>query len=244
MAFPQATLTSAQAAALAGIGTTSWLQMTCASQNIRKLVIGGTGATYSQTGTTVTVTWAAHGLTADKNAAQVYLTQSTGALLTGWFTNFTYVDANTFTCVSTVSQSTSGNLGANVTAMTLATHVVPAGGLGPNGTVFYMASASHKSSANVKTLETKYGAYQSYINTPTSTLVTSWVGGLGNQNSTTSQVNCTTPYGTGLGSTAVVPAVGTVDSTIAQNVTYVATLASAADWVCLEMAKTTYQYAS
>lgn len=85
------------------------------------IVIGGQNAaagtiTYSQTGTTVTVTHAAHAMTADMNGGQIYLTQSTGSLLSGWFTNFTIDPSdplNKYTCTSTVSQSTSGNLGTN-----------------------------------------------------------------------------------------------------------------------------------
>lgn len=80
---------------------------------LKFLVLGLSGATYSQTGTTVTVTWTAHGLTNEFDGASVYLVGSTGALVSGTFTNFVYVDANTFTCTSAISQSTSGNLGTN-----------------------------------------------------------------------------------------------------------------------------------
>lgn len=84
---------------------------------LKHLIIGGLGATYSQTGTTVTVTWTSHGLSAyEFNGASVYLVQNTGSLLSGWFTDFTYVDANTFTVTSAISQSTSGNLGTNTDA--------------------------------------------------------------------------------------------------------------------------------
>lgn len=78
----------------------------------RFLLIGGSGGTYSQTGNTITVTMP-HTITSAQNTASVHLTISTGDALTGWFANFTYVDANTFTVESTVSQSTSGNLGTN-----------------------------------------------------------------------------------------------------------------------------------
>lgn len=81
--------------------------------SVGTIIFNTSGCTYSQTATTVTVTATGHGLTADANGATVHLTQSTGALTTGYFTGFTYVDANTFTCTSSVSQSTSGNLGAN-----------------------------------------------------------------------------------------------------------------------------------
>lgn len=117
---------------------TMWLatnnRFRVAGNGLRRIVIGGTGATYSQTGTTVTVTLTGHGFTAaDDNGASIYLTQSTGALLTGWFTNFTYVDANTFTVTSTVSQSTSGNLGTQTGEITVDTFTLKGKLLGPNG---------------------------------------------------------------------------------------------------------------
>lgn len=100
---------------LGGVSTTGYL------------VFGGNAATYSQSATTVTVTQAGHGLTADFNGCSIYLTQSTGTFTTEWCTNFTYVNANSFTCTSATSRTTSGNLGTN-TAETFIpwTYQVPA----------------------------------------------------------------------------------------------------------------------
>ncbi len=67
-------------------------------------------ATYSQTGTVITVTATGHNMTAGLNGGSVYLAPSSGTTVAGWFTGFAFVDANTFTCNSTVSQTTSGNL--------------------------------------------------------------------------------------------------------------------------------------
>jgi len=124
----------------------------------RYLLIGGSGGTYSQTGTTITVTLA-HTITADQNTAGVHLTIGTGAALTGWFTNFTYVDATTFTVTSTVSQSTSGNLSGN-TAETFVPFapVIPTDMLGYFGDIISMSNVLlSTASAGTKT-------WRAYIN--------------------------------------------------------------------------------
>jgi len=95
------------------------------------IVIGGQNSSagvisYSQVGNLVTVTHTAHGMTADLNGGEIFLFQGTGALLSAWFTEFTYVDANNYTCVSSISQTTSGNLGNNTAETVLpATYTVP-----------------------------------------------------------------------------------------------------------------------
>ena len=67
-------------------------------------------ATYSQTGTTITVTSTGHNIPATNyDTKDVYLnmgTAATGATIPpGWFSNFQRTGVNTFTCVSTVSQT-------------------------------------------------------------------------------------------------------------------------------------------
>lgn len=64
-------------------------------------------ATYSQAGTTVTVTYAAHGLTAGSTIALDY---RTGAASDNQYTVASVIDANNFTVTETVSQTTSGNV--------------------------------------------------------------------------------------------------------------------------------------
>lgn len=65
---------------------------------------------YSQTGTLVTVTSAAHLLHNGLDGADIYLHPATGAAAEGTYSNFTYINANSFSCTSTVSQTTSGTL--------------------------------------------------------------------------------------------------------------------------------------
>lgn len=95
-------------------------------------------ATYSRSGTTVTVTKTAHGLAA---GAVVYLNFTTGTATTGSYTVATVPDANTFTVTDSVSGATSGNArvspyighftanAAGSTANTLAIDVVMPRGL-------------------------------------------------------------------------------------------------------------------
>lgn len=83
------------------------------SELVGEITFGGNGAVYSKTDTTLTVTLAGHGLLSWMNGSKIYLTGSTGLFLTELCTDFTYVGANTFTCESAVTETTSGNLGAN-----------------------------------------------------------------------------------------------------------------------------------
>lgn len=125
---------------------------------LSRILWDGTAATYSQTTTTVTVTQTGHGMTADLNGASIYLTQSTGALVTGWFTNFLYIDANSFSCTSTVSQTTSGNLGAQTGAdITLDSITVKGKLLGPNGRINSTLGFSFRDNANNKQVKLKFG---------------------------------------------------------------------------------------
>ena len=85
------------------------------------------GVTYSQSGYTMTVTATAHKFTNLQNGAAIYLTISGGTASSGWYSNFTYIDANTFSCTAIASiSSTSGNI-INYTG----TKVLPYGQLTP-----------------------------------------------------------------------------------------------------------------
>lgn len=130
-----------------------------AGSGVQRILLGGSGATYSQTGTTVTVTLTAHGLTAAADdGSSIYLTQSTGALLSGWFTNVTYVNANSFTCTSTVSQSTSGNLGTQTGEITVDTLTLPGNAMGAHGELHgWFLFGAGANNANAKTLRLKFG---------------------------------------------------------------------------------------
>lgn len=62
------------------------------------------GATYSQSGNTVTVTATGHGLPTNKNGYRFFWPGSV-AIAAGWYEGFEYVDANTFTFINPASQA-------------------------------------------------------------------------------------------------------------------------------------------
>lgn len=129
-------------------------------------LITGNAATYSQTLTTVTVTSTGHNVPATiHNGRNVYLaigTVSTGVAptgyTTGWFSNFTYVDANTFTCTATNSQSGTGAVNTTITAITLPlSGTLSAGALGLDGSLNLEAFISYNNSAGAKTFRCLFG---------------------------------------------------------------------------------------
>lgn len=110
-------------------------------------------ATYAQTGTTVTVTSTAHTLTSSQNGKKVYLDIGSGAATDGWYDNFTYVDANSFICTSSVSQSTSGTVNTNTSEITVSdlAHTVLGGFLAENGRLKIQIDGTNNSSGGAKT---------------------------------------------------------------------------------------------
>lgn len=124
-------------------------------------LLAANAATYSQVGTLITVSSTAHSIPATiHNGKKVYLDAATGTLVDGWFDNFTYVDANTFTCQSSISQTISGTLttktGVAVIISDL-TCTIPAGSMGPNGKIKFSYLASHLNSAGTKVSAILFG---------------------------------------------------------------------------------------
>jgi len=123
-------------------------------------LVAANAATYSQTGTVLTVTSTAHNMTASQNGKNVYLanaTISTGVAPVGytgnWFSNFTYIGVNSFSCTCTNSQSATGTILTNLATTALPiTGILPAGSLGLNGELEYEVIADNNNSAGAKTL--------------------------------------------------------------------------------------------
>lgn len=98
-----------------------------------------TGTTYGQSGTTVTVAATGHGLPTIKNGYRIFWP---GAALVpaGWYNNFQYVDANTFTFDNPAAQTVPPGTALTatlpyVTSTAVAAVVLPAGTLGPGGCI-------------------------------------------------------------------------------------------------------------
>jgi len=114
-------------------------------------------ATYSQTGTLITVTSAGHNIPAlNYDSKDVYIdfgAPATGVqLASGWYSNFQRITINTFSCVSAISQSGTGVVKTNNVATVIPEmmSVIPGGILGLNGCIFYSALSSHNNSAGTK----------------------------------------------------------------------------------------------
>jgi len=117
----------------------------------------GDASTYAQSGTLITVTALGHNIPATNyDSKDVYLdfgAPTTGAQLTsGWYSNFQRITINTFSCVSTTSQTGTGVVKTNVAAITIPETVatIPGTVLGLNGCIFYSALSSHNNSSGTK----------------------------------------------------------------------------------------------
>lgn len=112
------------------------------------------GATYAQSGTTVTVTATGHGLPNNKNGCRIYWPGS-AAIAAGWYENFQYVDANTYTFTNVVAQTIAAGSaitgGLPITTLTQGpVAVLPGGSVGPNGCLLARLARSGDATAGTK----------------------------------------------------------------------------------------------
>jgi len=219
-------------------------------QNSSPTTTGATGATgtYSQTGTTITTATLTHGLTSAANGNKIYLNCTTGAGGAGLFTNFTYVSATAFTCTSTISQSTSGNvaLAANAVDIVFESEVVPGGTIGAHGSLRILAFWSIAvNNANAKTLGVNLGGTVGATGIVTghtpfkalagaSALSVQTMAVIMNRNNQAKQAGyaLTAPALAGSSTSAIVT--GTVDTSVSQIVTLTGNAATAGDIITLE----------
>lgn len=213
-------------------GATELLPDTLTLDGLPRIIFGGASAIYSQSLTTVTVTQVAHGLTAVHNGASIYLTQSTGLLVTGWFTNFTYVSADAFTCTCPISHTASGNLGTNTAATDFTSEAVPAGLIGSNGRVEVAYSVGQKGSSDAHTYTVKMGALTLDSNVLTTEVFSNFTASCQNKNNAAKQVVTEGPADT-------LPVQGTVNTAAATTVKISVTLAAATDYAILWGHRTT-----
>lgn len=98
------------------------------------------GSTYGQSGTTVTVAATAHGLPTIKNGYRIFWPGS-AAIAAGWYSNFQYVDVNTFTFTNPTEQTIASGtaLTATLPYTGMATYVagftLPANTVSPSGLI-------------------------------------------------------------------------------------------------------------
>lgn len=215
------------AAVTLGQGAAGWILHAMQAAN---------ASTYTQAGTLVTVTSTGHNMAAaTNNGRNIYLGISTGTATTGWFSNFTYVDANTFTCTAPDSKTTSGAVLSNTAETTIISVPVPAGMMGLNGSIRVSAVYQNNNSAGAKSHKIKLGGTQFVSTSATTTVTYTHIGrSITNRNSLSSQVSQNVSTTGGGGSSASAPVTAAIDTSVDTTVTLTLQLAAASDWVSLD----------
>ena len=202
-------------------------------------------ASYSQSGTTITVTSTGHNIPSSTaiNGKDVYLTPgvaATGATLpTGIYTNFQYVDANTFTCQSTVSQIGTGSAMTTqiATPITLPqiNITVPAGVMGLNGYLDIYSFQQCNASAGAKRIHFLINGGSFKNPSPGATIVTlAEQHRLQNMNSFTKQLVVPAAVNGLFFASSVAATTLTLNTAADMVITATATLSAASDYVTLE----------
>jgi len=198
------------------------------ASDVWDIIFEGASATYARSGTTVTVTKTSHGIPADMNGSRIYISISTGSCVTGWFTNFTYVDANTFTCTDTSSGTTSGNCATNNSKTYIGdSTAIPAWALQQGNTVVrgyqYRVNGAN---SNAKTITFEYNGLAAVANVaPTNN------GGFNGVNASIQMLSSTTYY---VGTNTSLTGNGVIN-TISSNLFKAAvTLAASAGWAAVK----------
>lgn len=202
-------------------------------------LIAANAATYTQSGTTITVTSALHNIPATTyNGYNVYLDFSSGAATDGWYSNFQRVDANTFTCTSSTSQTTSGGLNTNTSEITLTdlTTAIIGGSLGPNGLLRGNLLTSYLANTNSKTLKVKLGGSNIYLQNHNSASGTGAVNQfvMGNRNSASAQSSSSA--GTPNNATQTSRLNTTIDTSVNSSLTVTVTVGTASDFFAVDYA--------
>ena len=197
-------------------------------------LVAGNLATYSQVGTTITVNnTVAHNIPATiLDGDSVYLTASSGTLVEGVYTNFTRTGANTFTCVSAISQTISGFLASTTAIKTLATLIIPGGILGTTGRFAAQITLDYLNSANNKTATLTFGGTTFFSATLTTTTSNSFLSGMRNKNSASiQQLVGATGTTTGISSSSSALTTSAINTAIDANLALRATVAAASEYM-------------
>jgi hypothetical protein len=164
---------------------------------------------------------------------------ATGATITQRvFDNFTYVDANTFTCTASNSQTGTGSgVVTQTSAITIPDFsvTVPANLLGLNGYLDAYHMSMCNASAGTKRVSFLLSNFSFKNPSPSaSTVAVQEVHRLQNQNSLSKQIIFASGA-TGLSGTTTSAAVfGTINTAVDQNITVTVTLNTASDFITLE----------
>jgi hypothetical protein len=195
-------------------------------------------ATYVQTGTTITVTSAGHNIPATAHDGKdVYLAIASGDAVAGWFDNFTRVDANTFTCESSVSQMTSGTVNTNTAETTVSelTKNIFGGLLGAKGSAVITPQYTTLNSANGKTLRWKFDGVTVLTSSALGSAIdVSVTKGIRNMNSESKQISRASTISDLLGSSSSPAVYSTVNTANDVSSTVTLQLTVASEFIALE----------
>lgn len=194
-------------------------------------------ATYTQSGTTITVTSTSHTLTNARDGADVYLAIADGLATAGWYSNFTYVNANSFTCTSTISQTTSGTVNSNTSATTITplSYVLPGGSMGPNGVLEVWTLVSMTGSTNTKTINSLLGSSNIKNIAHAGSVVGSSERRLvSNRNNQAKQALTNVNIYEAIGGTTSAMTTLTIDTAVNQTISHKLTVAAANEFACME----------
>jgi hypothetical protein len=196
-------------------------------------------ATYSQVGTLITVNnTVAHNIPATTlNGNSVYLTPSSGTLVEGIFTNFQQTGANTFTCVSAISQTISGNLASTTGIKTLKNFTIPGNMMGETGRFEIEQAAQYFNSGNNKIFTNTFGGTTFYTFTATTTGRLVIESGMRNKNATNVQQATCNDTSTGMSTGAGAILTSAIDTTADVTIGLKGTVAAANEWLCIEFAE-------
>lgn len=143
--------------------------------NFKPSLVGSlnTGATYGQTGNTVTVTLTGHGVTANRNGYRFYWPGS-AAIASGWYDGLAYVDPNSFTFQNPIAQTVAPGTAITGTLpvtgeVEVCSATVPGNTLGKYGTLVFDFLRSGDISASNKKVLTYFGTQKASEITLTTT---------------------------------------------------------------------------
>lgn len=196
-------------------------------------MLAANASTFSQSGKTVTVISAGHGLTAAAhNGKSIYL------ILAGvgtWCTNFTYIGTASFTCTSPTSQTTSGTITTNTseTTITPLTYNLFGGLMGQIGSLKLEGLISCTNSAGVKTSRCYYDTADFYRQSLAGVSSTSVLRTLKNKTAS-SQVSQAFNAGFPATSTSVIASFYAINSSINKSITFSLQLAAANEYIAVE----------
>lgn len=192
------------------------------------------GTTASQSGNTVTVAAAAHGIVGSnaKNGSRIYYPGSAG-IPAGWYSGFAWVDANTITfqraTTATVASESVNGGAAFVSTVTVCSLALPGNSLGTLGRMTMRFGRHGDTTSGAKAVRLVCGGttFATAFTTTTPAIHQALTATL---TSAARQIGISAADGTG----GTAQTVSTVDTTIDQTISCTASVTNAAQWQSID----------